>query len=273
MANKKYSYKDYYKPSVKEQSLWSTYNAASTKDDKENCLSQIKKMRGVVSSEEEEYVSDRLFAKYLTTVFKVIYINSNVAFYNWKHHHYEFIDVQIYLGFFKNLLDQMDEKLWNSKMEGRCYKRFIRDIEIKLKEFQIPEDYVVFNNGSLQLSTGKFLRGDRPDIIFNTCCTGYDYDASATCPEFLKFIKDIFNEDAKLIAVVQEMSGNTFCYGCNPMQVITILIGRGRNGKGVFCNMVQKTHGEQNCASTSTSQLSSKFGLSQMFDKVLNISN
>lgn len=218
-------------------------------------------------------LDEKAFVKYLLSLFCVIYISGMIAFYNWRFHIYEFIDEPIYLSFFKEILDEMSPSLWSTQLESKLKVRFKREIKVKLKEFQIPTDFVVFSNGAFRLSDGKFQEGDHPSEIFNTCCTGYDYDYNAECPTFESFLDDVFNHDKNLIKVVQEMMGYTLLYGENPLQVIVLLIGEGRNGKGILTSICQMIHGQDNCSGTSISQLNSQFGLSQMYDKVLNVSN
>lgn len=232
------------------------------------------KQRGATkASDGKVTLNDVKFVAYLHKVFCSVYIGGSIGFYNWNLHRYEFLDAPVYMGFFKELLDDINKSLWNRGRESNIKQRFERDITIKLKEFVIPEDYIVFSNGVFKLSSNKFIKGDQPRKVINTCCTGYDFDKTAKCPLFINFVKDIFNDDADLIAVVQEVMGYTLLYGKNPMQAIVILLGGGRNGKGILANVCQKVHGLENCSGTSVAQLSSKFGLGQLYDKVLNVSS
>jgi putative DNA primase/helicase len=184
---------------------------------------------------------------------------------------HEYLGPEEYLSIFKKLLDEVDPSLWSTKVETKYHARFKRDIQTKLKEWSIPKGWVTFTNGVFNTNDGKFYPGDHPGI-HSFSNTGYAYDAKATASRFEAFVQDVFS-DEKLIAVVQEVLGYTLVYGANPLQIVTIIEGSGRNGKGILCNILMKVHGETNCSATSVSQLSSQFGVAQMFDKVLNISN
>ncbi len=272
--SKQYKLKDYYRPSPNEQTLLKKYKTLADQNQKASIMQQIQSLRGLYTDKNGILcVSPRDFVLYLLASFKVLVIADSVAFYNWNKHEYEYLSESVYLSFFKKILDQVGNSVWCGQLEGAYKKRFLRDIKVSLREQVVPEGIVVFNNGYLEVDTGVFSQGDYPDKIFNFSCTGYDYDAEATCPMFTNFIQDIFNNDSDLINVFQEVGGYTFCYGANPLQIIVILIGRGRNGKGVVCNLMQKLHGVENCSATSVSKLSETFGLANMSDKVLNISN
>jgi len=280
--DKTYCYEDYFKPTDEEVQLNKDYKATTKKVDKLKIKKKLMELRGIVlqlltdkngNTSSCYRLFEKKFTEYLLTAFCVVYISGNIFFYNWKLHLYEYIDSGVYLSFFKKLIDEHVGTLWSKKLENMYHERFLRDIPIKLKEWSVPEDHIVFNNGILKISTGEFIQGDHPELVINRSCTGYDYDPDATCPNFIIFLEDIFNGNQNLIDVMQEMGGYTLCYGSNPLQVIVILVGRGRNGKGVICSIIIKMHGANSCSATSVDRLSTQFGLGEIYDKVLNISN
>lgn len=266
-------YNDFYKMPTKEVDLFQKLANEQDEDLKSGIIRQIHSLRGIYEKDDGTYgVNDATFVKYILEAFCMLYISGSIAFYNFNTHTYEYIEEPEYMAFFKNLLDEVDASLWHSKLEGRYKARFKREISPRLREWSTPKDWVAFRNGCFNITDGEFYPGDHPGIhSFNN--TGYDYDKDAEAVEFKKFIYDIFGGDKDLIKVVQEVLGNTLLYGQNPLQVITIFHSPGRSGKGVLSNILMKVHGERNCSATSVSQLSSQFGVAQMFDKVINISN
>ena len=266
-------YNDFYKMPAKEFELFQKLVNEQDEDLKKGIIRQIHSLRGIYEKDDGTHgVNDASFVKYILEAFCMLYISGSIAFYNFSAHKYEYVDEPEYMAFFKKLLDEVDTSLWSPKLEGRYKARFKREISPRLREWSIPKDWVAFRNGCFNISDGKFYHGDHPGIhSFNN--TGYDYDEHAEAVEFKKFIDDIFGGDKDLINVVQEVLGNTLLYGQNPLQIITIFCSPGRSGKGVLSNLLMKLHGEKNCSATSVSQLSSQFGVSQMFDKVINISN
>ena len=229
-------------------------------------------MRGIYKNEEGGLsVSDINFVSYIMEAFSMLSVKGNIAFYNYGRHKYEYIDELDFLPFFKTLLDEVDRRLWNSKLEGRYKSRFKRELQPRLREWSMPK-WIVFDNGCFNIADGSFYPGDYPGI-HNFNSTGYSYDGSATAPKFVSFINDIMGEDESLVAVLQEVLGYGLCYSENPMQVVIIFLGSGRNGKGILSNLMMKCHGEENCSATSVTQLSSQFGTDQMATSVINISN
>lgn len=272
---------DFFKPCDDEVALKKAYKQASGGEQK-RLYKELKAFRGIrqITSTDDngitttnDVLSEIIFVEYIFKSFKVINIADSLLFYNWHKHCYEFIKPNTYLGWFKKLLDYYSKKIWNSSVESRYHSRFLRDIPVRLKEWYIPEDVVVFNNGYFNTATGTFTPGDHPDDIYNRCCTGYDYDPTATCEKFVAFINDVFNEDKDIIAVAQEMMGYTLAYSCTKLHVITLCLGYGRNGKGVLVNILTKVHGEDNVSKTSISHLNDRFGLGDLSSKVLNVSD
>lgn len=266
-------YSDFFKMTKKEEDLFSKLKKETDENEKENLLSQIHAERGIYKNENGNlYVSDMKFVEYILAVFFVICINGSIAFYNFSAHKYEYVMEADYLTFFKTLLDEVDKRLWNSKLEGKYKGRFKREIQTRLREWSIPDGWIIFDNGCFNIKDGNFIKGDFPGI-YNFNNTGYSYNKDATAPIFIDFVTDVMGGDESLINILQEVLGYTLCYGSNPMQVIVLFCGTGRNGKGILSNILMKIHGEENCSATSVSQLSDKFGAAQMFDKVVNISN
>ena len=270
--NESIVFSDFYRMPQKEQLLFKELEVETDEDKKDSIVNQIHALRGIYRNEEGNLcVNEMNFVLYIMEAFSMICVKGNIAFYNYARHKYEYIDEIDYLPFFKALLDEVDRRLWNPKLEGKYKGRFKRELEPRLREWSTPK-WVVFDNGCFNIADGIFYPGDHPGI-HNFNSTGYSYDGSAKAPEFISFINDVMGGDQALVANVQEALGYSLCYGENPMQVIVLFLGTGRNGKGILSNILMKVHGEENCSATSVAQLSSQFGVSQMFDKVLNISN
>lgn len=266
-------FSDYFRMPPKEETLFKQLSAETDEVEIENLVSQLHLVRGIYRNEEGGLsVSDINFVNYILNAFAMISVNGSVAFYNYTNHKYEYISESDYLSFFKSLLDEIDRKLWSPKLEGRYRSRFKREIQPRLREWSIPYGWIIFDNGCFNTEEGMFYHGDFPGI-HSFSNTGYSYDKDAKAPKFISFIHDVLGDDESLVAVVQEVLGYSLCYGANPMQIIVLFCGSGRNGKGILSNILMKVHGEENCGATSVSQLSSQFGVAQMFDKVINISN
>jgi len=97
-------------------------------------------------------------------------------------------------------------------------------------------------NGTLDLKTGKLTRHDPAQLlskIANTC-----FDASAQCPEFLKFLHMIFENDRELVSYLQRAFGYSLT-GLSDEKVLLFCYGKaGENGKTTLFNTVKMVLGD-----------------------------
>ena len=90
-------------------------------------------------------------------------------------------------------------------------------------------------NGTIDLATGKIRPHDRADHI--TKQAPVVFDAEAECPQWRKFLQDVFPDDDELIAYVRRLVG--YCLtGCTRDHVLPFLHGAGANGKSVFTTTI-----------------------------------
>lgn len=102
------------------------------------------------------------------------------------------------------------------------------------------------------------------------------YDATATCPQWLKFLDESFagTDDAQeRVNLLQEFMGYTLLdskkYG-----VMLWLYGNGNNGKSVVLNVLRELLGLENTSSTKLESLKATgFSYSTIDNKMLNISD
>jgi len=94
---------------------------------------------------------------------------------------------------------------------------------------------IQFNNGVVDLKTGNFRPGAYEDMITQT--VNYDYDADAKCPTWEKTIKEIMDDNPKMVEYIQSIVGYSLT-GETSEQVFFILTGDGSNGKSVLLNML-----------------------------------
>jgi P4 family phage/plasmid primase-like protien len=108
---------------------------------------------------------------------------------------------------------------------------------------QLDTDQYLLNvkNGTLDLRTGKLLPHERAHFI--TKVAPVEYKENAQCPEFLKFLSEIFNGDAELIGFIQRLFG--YCLTGDVMEeVLPIFYGTGANGKTTLLNIALKILGD-----------------------------
>jgi len=95
-------------------------------------------------------------------------------------------------------------------------------------------------NGVIDLRTGRHFFNQPEMRITRYCNAGFAEDA--TCPQWLRFLDQIFINDTETIECVQRLLGCTLL-GVATEEILIICYGHGSNGKSVFSNVVHKIMG------------------------------
>jgi P4 family phage/plasmid primase-like protien len=102
-------------------------------------------------------------------------------------------------------------------------------------------DYLPCINGVIDLRNGTLLQHSR-DMRY-TKITHIEYDDTATCPQWLRFLGTITGGDHNLIDYLQMQVGYSLT-GRTDQQALFFMYGNGANGKSTFMNTVAKLAGE-----------------------------
>jgi len=129
--------------------------------------------------------------------------------------------------------------------------------------------YLTLQNGLYDLDADILI--PRSSEIFTTNLLPYNYDPSATCPRFVQFLHEIFEDDQTKIDFVQEAVGYSF-HKSLPTPAMFFLIGGGSNGKSVFINTISNLVGKENTSNVSFNALSDEYYILELFQKMINIS-
>jgi putative DNA primase/helicase len=95
-------------------------------------------------------------------------------------------------------------------------------------------------NGTLDLRTGRLKDHDPADRI--TKIVPVDYGPEASCPRFLRFLKETLIDDA-VIKFVKRYSGYTLT-GITRERLLAILYGFGKNGKTTLVELLHEVLGD-----------------------------
>lgn len=181
---------------------------------------------------------------------------------------YDVAEEWLLQSLFKYILNQAGYS-WNLKFEREALGALKRDSTIVVKEFN--------NSNSLNFKNGLFTLDDgvlHPHNPNNTLCTyilDYEYDKTAKCPCFLKFIEETTCGDKQLHFVLQEnmgycLSNQTSC------EKSFFWYGSGCNGKSVLGSILHKLVGEEQTCAVSLDSLNKDFSMSAFIGKRLNVS-
>lgn len=109
-----------------------------------------------------------------------------------------------------------------------------------------PEDFdkdkMLFNceNGVFDLEEGRLKKHDAS--LFMEHHSDVTYDKNAKAPQWEQFLKEIFNADNEVIEFIQSVIGYALT-GDTSEQVMFFLIGKGRDGKSVFLEIISQLVG------------------------------
>ena len=133
-----------------------------------------------------------------------------------------------------------------------------------------PADLVIFANGMLSIS--RWLEG-KPEAfmsptpeLFCIAALPFAFDPTATCPQFEAFLADVFLGDPHLTNALRVWGGYLLSRDTS-LQVIAVLVGASRSGKGTLIRILTALLGSDHVATPKLSSLKGDFGLSGLQGK------
>lgn len=137
--------------------------------------------------------------------------------------------------------------------------------------FDPMEPLINFNNGILDLRTGKLMEHS-PEYGFLHVLP-YDYDPDAKCPEFDAMMARVMCGDTELEQLLLEFTGYALCDRTYKHHKALILIGEGANGKSTFLDVVKALAGEKNFSALGIKEMNKDTNLFLLEGKLVNISD
>lgn len=223
--------------------------------------------RGFEKKDGTLYFNANFFADFIRKKYKMICTEPE-KFYVYKKGVYIFYDIS---AIKKKLYYELQEPYfgtWTKHKEEEYIKSLERLVYVN-KELNSYRDLINLKNGMFDLTTYKLKR--HSSKYYSSIQLPIVYDAEAKCPQFKKFLKEVFCGDKELICFAQEMIG--YCISTDmEAQCFFILFGTGANGKSLLCNLIKKLVGDGNYSSLALSDLGKSFSRADLQNKILNIS-
>ena len=116
-----------------------------------------------------------------------------------------------------------------------------RPIAVRFEDFDRDPWLLGTANGVLDLRTGDLRPGRQSDML--TKSVGYDFDPSARCPRWLRFLDEVFKGDQDLVAFVQRAIGYSLT-GDTREQCLFLCHGKGANGKSTMLSTLRAVLGD-----------------------------
>jgi len=158
-----------------------------------------------------------------------------------------------------------------------CDKNQVSEVIAKIQR-RTQKDRLLFNtdfsklvldNGILCLDCFKLLPFD-PDYL-TTVKLPVTYNPTATCPMFISFLKECLATPSDIITTI-ELISNILTANKKTLEISSILIGDGANGKSTLLKIIRGLIGYTNCSAVSIHSLQwNRFAVAQTYGKLVNI--
>ena len=209
------------------------------------------------SAPTESQIVDEIIAKH-----NIIYVDQ-VGFYEW--------DSKVWRkssdGIVKKYADEIYGKRFATSQRVNAVCNLLKSRSITDVVFD-RNPVLTFQNGTLEIETGKFRDFSQADYC--SILMEYDYDPDATCPTWESFIEDVTDEEPRRAENLQFIAGYTLFSDCRHQKVF-ILVGSGGNGKSVYLEIIQKLFGNDNVTHVEPTGLAKEFERIRLKDSLLNI--
>ncbi|MBR1486305.1 MAG: hypothetical protein IJ597_03520, partial [Synergistaceae bacterium] len=209
----------------------------------------------------------RIYVKYFPTVYQEdnnFYFQYSDSMGVWNE-----ISLLAIIRHFKQIVRRLVPDFWKAA--------FNKEIEVilplvckNLEDLEEATNVINLKNGLFSLATFELLSHN--EKIFSTIQIPFLYAPEATCPNFKKFLDEIFLGDKALKKILQEAFG----YGLSSQvaaQKFFLMYSAGSSGKSVVCDLLYHLAGGKEQVSTvALGDLGHKFQRSQLYGKIVNIS-
>lgn len=207
------------------------------------------------------------FCRYLLTEINIIYSCIDKHFYRYERGVYIRISNEEVSAIAREVMHSIVPDCWKASYKEKCLE-ILRLERLQREEFNKNNRFINLKNGLFDLKeykvtahTPKFLSTVQLPILYNE---------NAECPNFIKFLHEIFEDDKERIKLIQQLFG--YCLtSSTKAQKAFILQGSGANGKSVLLSILTALVGKKNVSNLPISSLSSHFKVVDLLDKNVNI--
>jgi putative DNA primase/helicase len=171
------------------------------------------------------------------------YVHQERQWYCWRGTHWQRDDTQEVVRRVIAIVRKMTVETCrsHSKIAGALKLAGADDrVASSMDEFDAQHHLLNFKNGTLDLRTGKLGHHWRDDRI--TKLIPYDYDPRARAPRWERFLCEVFEPHPGLRLWVQRAIGYSLTADVSE-HCFFLMLGNGRNGKGVFINTLKLIFG------------------------------
>lgn len=127
---------------------------------------------------------------------------------------------------------------------------------------------LVFNNGTLDLNTGKLRNTSKDDLV--TIKLNYDYNPDLDCPIFKSFLNEITDNNPDRYKAILDMM-SYILFEENSQQIFFYLYGEPSSGKSTLLEIIKLLFNRENCSYLSIRDFNNRFNIPLLENKLVNI--
>jgi len=131
-----------------------------------------------------------------------------------------------------------------------------------------PGNYIPMANGLFDVKANKLLSPD--PSYFSLGMLPIEFDKDAECPQWDKFLLEIFEEDLDKIQIIQQFFGYCLIPGQN-FQKFLLMHGDGDNGKSQLLDVLTEFLGDNNVSNLGLDRFGAEYALWGVIGKLANI--
>jgi P4 family phage/plasmid primase-like protien len=142
----------------------------------------------------------------------------------------------------------------------------------------VREEFFTISKGCVNLSNGVYdiEEGVLKEFIWAFGFKhnlGYAYDEKAECPNFMKFLDQLFPRDKKAIDFIQEFMGYIVSGDPCWLHKAAVFLGDGRNGKSTLNDVIRHLVGEKNVSAVGMKKLSDPTNFEMVSKALVNLAD
>jgi len=179
-------------------------------------------------------------------------------------------DVRIFLCDVAIKMGMKEYDARHYEFADKLLKQFLSDAHLPTAEPDANKVLINLNNGTFEFKNSGWQLRDYNPTDFLTYQLPFDYDASAACPLFDKFLKRV-QPDENCRIILQEFAGYIFT-NLN-LEKCLVLLGDGGNGKSVFFKIINALIGRENVLNYSLGSFNHEYYRAKLTNVLLNYSS
>ncbi|NEO34366.1 MAG: hypothetical protein F6K36_28990, partial [Symploca sp. SIO3C6] len=175
--------------------------------------------------------------------------------------------------FESSLIEFFDQQQWLGTKGLDTLIRQLRSRLLVYEKFWNPKSKLTFSNGTLNLNTNEFASHCRDDFI--TQVLPYEYDTTAVCPQWQKFLLEAVGGDTEAVELLRAFikwillpKDRSKKY---PIEKALDLLGPKGSGKGTFLDALMNVVGSESTGTFDSASFQSPNSLTQLLDKKIAV--